>query len=197
MKNFDRIFKKEDIEQIRKNLIVEQYRRCAEDWRYYDKLLWEIPFTTATVLGAILAIVYGTKVVGNVPSQVKIPLLGCLLIFVVTMFFLSRKSRFLQTARTRFAQCIEKNIAGIEEVPLSTSKSIGFFKKIGDKEGDKKLIRYRAVHFQNLLFISFGFAIIYLLFAEGLWGIITLALVSIGLCIAYLFDYQITFELKE
>jgi hypothetical protein len=182
-------FGKDEIEQIKLHLLIEQYKRCAEDWRYYDKLLWEIPFTTATVLGAILAIIYGSGIVGGgIPSEVKIPILGCLLIFVFMMFTLSRKIRFLQTGRTRFAEYIEKGIAKSVEVPMSTQKCIEFFRALGDPEANRMFLGYRAVHFQNLLFLSFSSAIVYLLCREGLLGIIALLLVMIALCIAYFYD---------
>ncbi|MDH7477993.1 MAG: hypothetical protein QHH17_06410 [Candidatus Bathyarchaeota archaeon] len=102
-------FEKNKINRIKISLLIQQYNRCAEDWRYYDKLLWEIPFTTATVLGTILAIIYGKGVIGGgIPTEVKIPILGCLLIFLFTMLFLARKVRFLQESRTRFAGVYRK-----------------------------------------------------------------------------------------
>jgi hypothetical protein len=181
-------FEKDEINRMKMRLLIQQYNRCAEDWRYYDKLLWEIPFTTATVLGAILAIIYGKGVIGGgIPAEVKIPILGCLLIFLFTMLFLARKVRFLQESRTRFAECIEKQIARIE-IPMSTDRSIRFFRALGNSEANKRFIKYRAVHFQNLLFLSLASAIIFLLYCEGLLGIICLLLVAIGLCIAYFYD---------
>jgi hypothetical protein len=177
------------IETIRNSLLTEQYKRCAEDWRYYDKGLWEIPFSTATVLGAILAIIYGNGILGGpLPSEAKVSILCCLLVFVTTMFFVARKFRFIQTGRTRFAEYIEEEIAKMMKVPMSTAKCIGFFKALKDEEGNRRLIKYRAVHFQNLLFLSFGAAIVYLLCREGFTGIVGLVLVGIVFCSAYFYD---------
>lgn len=195
MKFEEKTFQEDEIKEIRKFIIIEQYKRCAEDWRHHDKLLWEIPFTTASIAGAILAIIYGKGLPGgNITSEFRIPILSCLLIFVITMFSLSRKIRFFQTARTRFAQHIERNIAKLKEVPLTTGECIQFLQLLKDKEGSKRLIKYRAVHFQNLLFLSFIMTIIYLLFVEGTGGIIALSVVIASLCVAYLWDYRIVLD---
>lgn len=155
------------IKDIKKNLILEQYKRCTEDWRYYDRLLWQIPFTTATVIGAILALIY-SDVGGTITfsSELKISLLSCLLILVITMFFLNRKIRFFQEGRTRFAAHLEQRV-GIENLPIRTSDVFDF---LSHRDEAKTLIKFRVIHFQNLLFGAYTGTLGFLLFIEGHWG---------------------------
>ena len=161
-------------------LLIEQYRRCAEDWRHFDKLLWQIPFTTATVVGTLLAIIYGSigEVRINLPKEAKILLLNCLMVFVFVMFFLARKIRFFQECRTAFME-------QIKEMPVITSECIKYLRKIGIT---KKIVNYRAVHFQNFLYISYVIALSYLIIQEGIFGVFCMTLVGISMILIYFYD---------
>lgn len=166
---------------------IEQYRRCEEDWRHFDKMLWEIPFATATVLGAILAFAYGdvAGIVGQLSLEVKIPLLDILLVLVITMFSLSRKIRFFQEGRTRFAEHIEEKVAKVKILPIRTSDVQELLRK---DNASRKLIGYRAVHFQNLLFLGYLLILGVLLLIEGFWGVLSLVLLTMAVCTAYFWD---------
>lgn len=173
--------------ELRNEILLEQYRRCAEDWRHFDKLLWQIPFSTATVVSAVIAIAhryYGERIL-YVPVEVRIPLFASLIIFVVTMASLARKVRFFQESRTRFAENIEENIAKIEKMPIETEKTLKFLETYEER---KRFLRYRAVHFSNLLYVLFTATLLYLLIREGLWGIIASIVTIVLVCLVSFYD---------
>ena len=174
-------------DELRNKIISEQYRRCAEDCRHFDKLLWQIPFSTATVVSAVIAIALGYygKEVLSVPMEVRTPLFVLLIVFVITMASLSRKIRVLQEARTAFAEDIAEKVS-TKKVPVRTEEALEF---LYEKRGEsKKLVRYRAIHFSNLLYLLFTSVLLYLLYREGSYGIIAI-IVTIGLlCFVLLYD---------
>lgn len=147
------------LDKNKKDILIEQYRRGSEDWRHYDKMLWEIPFSTTTVVGAIIAIIYGGLLTGQnwlITDYVKLALIGVLIVFVTTMFLLARKIRFFQEARTEFLSYLEKEIFEVKIFPVTTNDS----KKIVSK----RLISYRTVHFQNSLYLGLELLLAYLWF---------------------------------
>jgi hypothetical protein len=171
-------------------LVLKQYERCAEDLRYFDKLVWELPFATATVIGAILAVAYGEKLVGTLPSNVKIPLLCYLLIFVTTSMLVVKKVRFFSDARTEFARYIEGDVAGVKKVPVETRESIVFLREHSGRDPNSWLLRYRAIHFQYLLYASIIASISFLLWSEGPVGILGLVVTGGALVLVLLFSYD-------
>jgi hypothetical protein len=110
----------------RRNFLLEQYQRCIEDWRYYDRLLWQIPFSTATVTATILALIY----VWIQEIVTKICLIIGLLVFVAVMLILASKIRFFQEGRSEFARQLEEKIT-IEKIPIETKETLEFLKSRG------------------------------------------------------------------
>lgn len=174
-------------DELRNKILLGQYQRCVEDWRHFDKLLWQIPFSTATVVSAVIAVAYGYfgEKISYPLIEVKIPLFASLIIFVFTMASLSRKIRFFQESRTKFAENIEENIVKIEKVPVETEKICKFFEKYRES---KRFIKYRVVHFSILLYVSFIGTLLYLLIREGLWGIMAIVVTIFFICLALFYD---------
>lgn len=172
---------------------LEQYRQCAEDWRHYDKLLWEIPFTTATAVSAIVALIY-TKIGETALSQLdpfaKICLISSLIIFVWTMALLARKIRFFQESRTSDMNEIVKSFDKSSSVKMETSKAQQNLKK--------GFTNYRAIHFQNLIYITFLITLIVLLFQETiklspLYPVLALIVFPTVICVTWHWDRVIHF----
>lgn len=174
-------------DELKNKILLEQYQRCTEDWRHYDKLLWQIPFSTATVVSAVIAVAYGYfgEKILSAPTEVRISLFASLIILVFTMASLSRKIRFFQESRTRFAENIEENIVRIEKVPMETKKALKFFEKYQES---RRFMKYRTVHLSNLLYVTFIGTLVYLLIREGLWGIIASIVTVVLICLALFYD---------
>ncbi|MEM4406222.1 MAG: hypothetical protein QXS68_04175 [Candidatus Methanomethylicaceae archaeon] len=85
-------------------MLLEQYRRCAEDWRRYDSYLWQIPSFTFAAAGAILTLVLKNEIPSNY-FNILMVILG---LFIVTMIFSAMKTRFFQEHRAMFAEDIER-----------------------------------------------------------------------------------------
>jgi len=174
--------------KLKDSILVEQYKRCAEDWRHHDRLLWQIPFSTATVVSAVIAVSYGYfgEGISYIPTEVKIPLFAFMILFVITMGSVSRKVRFFQEIRTEFAYYIEENGAKIKELPVDTSSSLEFLQERCKK---KRFVRYRAIHLQYLLYLYLTGALVYLLYYEGgQLGIIVIIGTLFCVSIALLWD---------
>ncbi len=142
-------------------LVTEQYRRCSDDIRHFDRLAWEIPFATTTAVATILAVTYGDKaLLGALPGVVKVPLLSFLLVLVFSMALLLRKIRLFQDGRSEFASRIETIVTRANCIPADTKSCQDFFI---EKNRRKRFVGYRAIHFQyvlyGLMFISLSYLI--------------------------------------
>jgi len=178
------------------SVLLEQYRHCAEDWRHFDRLLWQIPFSTAAVVSAVIAIVYGyfQEQTVNIPMEVKVLLFSSLIVFVVAMALLSRKVRFFQEGRTKFLNNLidrinnlqkEKKNASIEKLPFETKEILKLF----NKREQKKFLNYRAINFQNLLYFSFIFILSFLLYYEGKdLCLVAFTVVSVVIILTWFYD---------
>ena len=162
------------------NTLIEQYRRCCEDWRHYDRILWEISFSTLVVTGSLLTLVFAW--VREVFP--RIILILCLLIFVVMMMFLAVKIRFFQEARCEFAKDIERKL-NIKTTPIETKESLEY---LDGKDGEiiirhpffswitKRIVRQRVFYVQLVFYLS----LICLLGILLIWHVFQLILMAIN-----------------
>ena len=150
------------------DLILEQYRRCCEDWRHYDRLLWQIPFSTFVATGTILTLIY--KFVEEL--AVRRVLILDLMVFILSMSILAIKVRFFQNVRTVFAKNIEKRYE-LRILPVETNDALDYVKEMRIWEETKKNVllnsletfiykHFRAYYIQVVTYLMLILTLLYL-----------------------------------
>jgi hypothetical protein len=84
---------------------ITQYNQCSEDWRHYDRAIWQMPTVTITIASGILAVAY--RYVNEFLPRAVILFLGGLLLLSITVALV--KHRVFQEQRTGFLLDIEKD----------------------------------------------------------------------------------------
>jgi hypothetical protein len=84
---------------------ITQYNQCSEDWRHYDRAIWQMPTVAITIASAILAVAY--QYVKYLPARAFILLLGGLLLLSLTVALV--KHRLFQEQRIEFLSDTEKD----------------------------------------------------------------------------------------
>ena len=84
---------------------ITQYNQCSEDWRHYDKAIWQMPTVAITIASAILAVAY--QYVQELLPRAFILLLGGLLLLSITVALI--KHRLFHEQRTEFLSDTEND----------------------------------------------------------------------------------------
>ncbi|WP_054855098.1 hypothetical protein [Vulcanisaeta sp. JCM 16161] len=90
----------------RGDFLIEVYRRVSEDWRYYDRLLWEVPF--GTIAGSSLVVALTKLLLGD-EAWMSIAVLLALQILILVMTHLTIKVRYFSIERAECVKEIERN----------------------------------------------------------------------------------------
>jgi hypothetical protein len=163
---------------LQKQILLEQYRRCAEDWRKYDAYLWQIPFSTFSIVGVILALVIKSEI----PEEIFRLLMAGLVFFVITMMISSWKTRFFQDYRAKFAEDIERRCGFIyindrneNQVEVSEPPILKIDSKYAssylEKKGFKHCELHRCIsayHLQIFLFIVLLFILVIIIINKSI-----------------------------
>jgi hypothetical protein len=171
------------------------YERLAEDWRRYDAMLWQLPFGTMTAVGVILTLAFH-----YIPSSehvVRAILFTALAWFTLTMMHLSYKVRHFQIERSACIEAIECECLMRFAVPYNTEGAEKYaFRK--EKRFERWFYERRSYHLAYIMYIGIIYMLITFtlkeLFLIHLWYAMlyalpaTVALILIGLCIAWLFE---------
>ena len=141
-------------DNLRKELLLRQYERLAEDWRHLNTLAWQIPTATLTVTSIVFAVSYGYLV-----GLARIAMLALGLLFSVSFIVLLVKTRFLMDVRSEFMKMLEEDL-GLKKVPLTTGESVVFLKE--RKAGTKGVCLstlYRISAFKAMLYTLYALAV--------------------------------------
>jgi len=84
---------------------ITQYNQCSEDWRHYDRAIWQMPTVSITIASAILAVAY--QYVQDLLPRAVILLFGGLILLSLTVALV--KHRLFQEQRTEFLLDTEKD----------------------------------------------------------------------------------------
>jgi hypothetical protein len=95
---------------------LEQYRRCSEDLRHYDRGIWQMSSVAATLAGIILGIAF-TYLHGVV--RTALILIGSATILALTIT--ATKYYLFSVARATFGHLIENDF-GVRSVPVRTEE---------------------------------------------------------------------------
>jgi hypothetical protein len=150
-------------EGIQYQLMLEQYKRCAEDIRHLDRLLWEIPFSTMFTVSGLLSLAYGFLKDVNVVRIVLV----ILIVYAFIMMFETIKIRFFQVARAIFAEEIEKTFS-VKSIPVESMQALEFLSSVKQQKiprMNKFIYKRRAGRMPIFLFLAIITALIHLLIA--------------------------------
>jgi len=146
-------------------VIVEQYRRRYNEWKHYDTLLWQIPFSTSVATGTVLTLVY--RWVEEMIVR-KILMLN-LIIFVLLMMILAIKIRLFQIARTSFLKEVERNYK-IKHLPVETKEALTYLKRERQNNSNGafgkivfRIYSIRAFHLQLIMYSVLIGTLVYLI----------------------------------
>ena len=146
-------------------VIVEQYKRCYNEWKHYDTLLWQIPFSTSVATRTVLTLVY--RWVEEMIVR-KILMLN-LILFVLLMMVLAIKIRLFQIARTSFLKEVERNYK-IKHLPVETNEALAYFER--ERQSNRNgvfgkiifgIYSIRAFHLQLIMYSVLIGTLIYLI----------------------------------
>ena len=91
---------------------ITQYNQCSEDWRHYDRAIWQMPTVAITIASAILAVAY--QYVEELLPRAFILLLGGLLLLSITVALM--KHRLFHDQRTEFLSDTERDWVDSDKV---------------------------------------------------------------------------------
>jgi len=152
-------------EEIQYQLMLEQYKRCAEDIRHLDRLLWEIPFSTMFTVSGLLSLAYGFLKDVNVVRIVLV----ILIVYAFIMMFetIKIRIRFFQVTRAIFAEEIEKTFS-VKSIPVESMQALEFLSSVKQQKiprMNKFIYKRRAGRMPIFLFLAIITALIHLLIA--------------------------------
>jgi hypothetical protein len=140
--------------------LIEQYKKCCEDWDHFDTLLWQIPFSTVVATTGLLTL--GYAYIEEI--FIRKILLLILIIFVLGMMLVAVKVKFLQVVRSEFAREIEEKLK-INVMLMNTSECLEYFSKRGKPKTRLASVIYsiKAFHAQISLYFGLIASLLYLL----------------------------------
>jgi len=102
---------------------IEQYTRCSEDIRHYDRGLWQISSINLTVAGIIIGISFE-----YLSGYYRAIVLSLAFLLSLALTVILSKYVLFQLGRARFMHQIEKDFE-VEILPTSTTDILDFLKK--------------------------------------------------------------------
>ena len=132
---------------------LEQYRRCSEDWRHMESIMfWHIP-TIFIMLASVMLGAYGYLSEGL--GRVSLLAITSLLMFVVNVSL--AKHRLGSKDRAEWAGSIEEEYFGVDKIPIKTDDMADFLELKGRKVS--RLVRKLGAYFVLQIILLSIFAI--------------------------------------
>lgn len=111
--------KKEVVKNSAEDGLLAQYKECNENWRHYDKVIWQIPSFTTAIDGALIVAAYAYVNVTDVWSLLVREILICVaLVLNVSLTYALIKYRFFVELATATLDEIEKAMRGRFEIKI-------------------------------------------------------------------------------
>ena len=117
-------------------MMLEQYRRCYEEYNKYNEMAWQVPSVGMTITGILLGVAY--EFLPHVP-RLGLILLNTLFIWALTIIFV--KHRLNVDDRTEFLRQIEASLK-VPRVPMETDEIIKYVEDRRALESVGPIIRF-------------------------------------------------------
>ncbi|MDG6219681.1 MAG: hypothetical protein QCI00_09635 [Candidatus Thermoplasmatota archaeon] len=111
-----------DSEEDIRSILIAQYQRCSEDWRFFDDLFWKLPFGTVTVVILSLSFLFSSE---DLPPLGRIPLILGVMLLTIVVAILCFKIRLASSGRVKVANFIETRL-GVDPVPIITEDLVKY-----------------------------------------------------------------------
>lgn len=140
----------------KENLII-QYQQCVENYRMWDRHVWQVPSVTILIGSAIVGVAFGPLRGSLIPSSLVL-IFG--MILSLAMFIAVKKYRFFQYHTIEMMRIIEKDLS-LQPLPLITGKDGMEPKKWVDRQKAGEWLAYTQITVFIFLFVLIIFNIIW------------------------------------